>query len=54
MRHYPQIDHEDLGLDPAADRTEYLRPNSRTAPESQVRQHLAGTAQTHQPITESR
>lgn len=44
---------EDLGL-VDDDQTEDLRLNSRTAPEPQVRQHLAGTAHTHQPITESR
>lgn len=44
MRDYPQF--EDLGL-VDDDRTEDLRPNNRTAPEPQVRQHLAGTAHTH-------
>lgn len=48
MRDHPQF--EDLGLIDD-DNTEDLR---RTAPEPQVRQHLAGTAHTHQPSTESR
>lgn len=46
MRALPQQDHCDLGLIENDD-TEDLRRNSRTAPEPQVRQHLAGTAHTH-------
>lgn len=46
MRVLPQEDHADLGLI-EDDNTEDLRSNSRTAPEPQVRQHLAGTAHTH-------
>lgn len=37
----PQLDHADLGLI-EFDNTEDLRPSSRTAPEPQVREHLAG------------
>ncbi|GAB5896080.1 hypothetical protein [Mycolicibacterium mageritense] len=40
MREYPQF--EDLGLDPAADHTEDLRPN-KSVPDTPVRQHQAGT-----------
>lgn len=54
MRVYPQESHPDLGIWDEADRTEDLRPNSRTAPEPPVLAHRAGTAHTHQPITESR
>lgn len=49
MRPRPQESHADLGLIENSDFTEDLRPNSRTAPEPQVRQHLAGTAHTHLP-----
>ena len=42
MRALPQIDHCDLGL-VDDDNTEDLR-KSRTAPEPQVFEHLAGTA----------
>lgn len=45
--------HADLGL-VDDDRTEDLRPNSRTAPVDPVLPAPAGTAHTHQPITESR
>ncbi|MCF6386524.1 hypothetical protein L2K20_06035 [Mycobacterium sp. MBM] len=51
MNRLPQHDHADLGLIDD-DRTEDLRPNSRTAPEPQVRQHLAGTAANHPPSNE--
>lgn len=47
MRELPQESHADLGI-VEDDATEDLRrPKNRTAPEPQVRQHLAGTAQTH-------
>ncbi|MDN4520718.1 hypothetical protein QYF68_23295 [Mycolicibacterium austroafricanum] len=39
------VDHEPAGDDPE---------DSRTAPEPQVRQHLAGTAHTHKSLEESR
>lgn len=39
MREYPQF--EDLGLDPAADHTEDLRPN-KSAPETPMLAHRAG------------
>lgn len=48
MRALPQQDHCDLGI-VVDDFTEDLRPNSRTAPELQVFEHLAGTAHTHSP-----
>ena len=47
MRDLPQQDHADLGLIPDTDKTEDLRPNSRTAPEIPVLAHQAGTAHTH-------
>lgn len=52
--HLAQADRDlldDLGL-VSDDQTEDLRLNSRTAPEPQVRQHLAGAAQTHSPARE--
>ncbi|MET4432391.1 hypothetical protein [Mycolicibacterium sp. 624] len=49
MRDYPAF--EDLGLIDD-DNTEIL--TKRTAPEPQVRQHLAGTAHTHKSSEESR
>lgn len=51
MRSYPE--HEDLGLNPEADRTEDLRPNSRTAPVNPVFAAPAGTAQPTNPFKES-
>lgn len=40
MRSLPQADHADLGLIPDTDHTEDLR---KSAPETPVRQHRAGT-----------
>jgi hypothetical protein len=51
MRDYPQF--EDLGL-VDDDRTEDLRPNSRTAPVSPVLPAPAGAALTHKFAEESR
>ncbi|WP_162562213.1 hypothetical protein [Mycolicibacterium iranicum] len=50
MRVLPQESHADLGLLDDGDNTEDLRTNSRTAPGTQVRQHLAGTAHTHKSL----
>lgn len=49
MRDYPQELHPDLGI-VVDDFTEDLRPNSRTAPEPQVFEHLAGTAHAHKSL----
>lgn len=52
MRHLPQEEHADLGIVPDSDLTEDLRPNSRTAPETQARQRSEGAVPTS-PITKS-
>jgi hypothetical protein len=46
MRIYPEEQYPDLGV-VDDDNTEDLRPNSRTAPETQVFEHLAGTDPTN-------
>ncbi|WP_157561129.1 hypothetical protein [Mycobacterium sp. E802] len=48
MRSLPQEQHADLGIVPDQDRTEDLR---KSAPEPQVRQHLAGTDPNNPLIT---
>lgn len=53
MRDYPQESHADLGI-VEFDETEDLRPTKRTAPVDPVLPAPAGTAHTHQLISESR